>query len=156
MVPQFAKKSTSFYGTRRFITVFTVLLVRYTLYCYTCINQTRTPTCSNQKSRLPVALFCSIINITVITSNPVLPSVPTSAHLDPLRNMSLRWADCQNQLPLRTQEKTATFPNRLRPSGYYMYRQYNIQQFYLLPTQCIDVFCVYLRTNSDISLYNIN
>jgi len=35
------------------------------------------------------------------------------------------------------------------PSGYYMYRQFNIQQFYVLPTQCIYVFCVNLRTNSD-------
>ena len=34
-------------------------------------------------------------------------------------------------------------------SGYYMYSQFNIQQFYVLPTQCIYVFCVDLRTNSD-------
>ena len=34
-------------------------------------------------------------------------------------------------------------------SGHYMYRQCNIQQFYVLPTQCIYVFCVDLRTNSD-------
>jgi hypothetical protein len=32
----------------------------------------------------------------------------------------------------------------------------NIQQFYVLPTQCIYVFCVSLRTNRIISLYNIN
>ena len=30
-----------------------------------------------------------------------------------------------------------------------MYRQFNIQQFYILPTQGIYVFCVDLRTNSD-------
>ena len=36
----------------------------------------------------------------------------------------------------------------LQPSGHYMYRQFNIQQFYVLPTQCIYVFCVDLRTNS--------
>ena len=36
----------------------------------------------------------------------------------------------------------------LNPSGHYMYHQFNIQQFYVLPTQCIYVFCVYLRTNS--------
>jgi hypothetical protein len=36
------------------------------------------------------------------------------------------------------------------PSGNYMYRQFNIQQFYVLPyTDCIYVFCVDLRTNSD-------
>jgi len=34
-------------------------------------------------------------------------------------------------------------------SGHYMYRQFNIQQFHVLPTQCIYVFCVDLRTNSD-------
>ena len=43
-----------------------------------------------------------------------------------------------------------------------MYRQFNIQQFHVLPTHCIYVFCVDLRTNSDyfpiqhwlISMYN--
>ena len=34
-------------------------------------------------------------------------------------------------------------------SGHYMYCQFDIQQFYFLPTQCIYVFCVDLRTNSD-------
>ena len=37
----------------------------------------------------------------------------------------------------------------LKPSGYYMYRQFNIQHFYLVSTQCFYVFCVDLRTNSD-------
>jgi len=31
-----------------------------------------------------------------------------------------------------------------------MYRQFNIQQFYVLPIQCIYVFCVDLRSNSDL------
>jgi hypothetical protein len=39
--------------------------------------------------------------------------------------------------------------NFLWPSGHYIYRQFNIQQFYVLPTQCICVFCVDLRTNSN-------
>ena len=33
----------------------------------------------------------------------------------------------------------------------FIYRQFNIQQFYVLPTQCIYEFCVDLRTNSDYS-----
>jgi len=37
----------------------------------------------------------------------------------------------------------------LQPSGHYMYHRFNIQQFYVLPTQCIYVFCVDLSTNSD-------
>ena len=37
----------------------------------------------------------------------------------------------------------------LKLSGHYMYRHFNMQQFYVLPTQCIYVFCVDLRTNSD-------
>jgi len=32
-----------------------------------------------------------------------------------------------------------------------MYRQFNIQQFYVLPTQCIYVFCLAVRTNGDFS-----
>jgi len=39
--------------------------------------------------------------------------------------------------------------NHLKPSGHYMYHQYNIHKFYVLPTQCIYVFCVDLRINSD-------
>jgi hypothetical protein len=34
-------------------------------------------------------------------------------------------------------------------SGQYMYHQFNTHKFYVLPTQCICVFCVDLRTNSD-------
>ena len=34
-------------------------------------------------------------------------------------------------------------------SGHYMYHQFNIQHIYVLPTQCVYVFCVDLRTNSD-------
>jgi len=37
----------------------------------------------------------------------------------------------------------------MKPSGHYMYRQFNIHQFYVLPTHCIYVFSVDLRTNSD-------
>jgi hypothetical protein len=35
------------------------------------------------------------------------------------------------------------------PVVIYMYHQLNVQQCYILPTQCICVFCVDLRTNSD-------
>ena len=31
----------------------------------------------------------------------------------------------------------------------FIYRQFNIQQFYVLPTKCIYVFCADLRTNID-------
>jgi len=39
--------------------------------------------------------------------------------------------------------------NPSQPSGHYMYHQFNIQLFYVSPTQCVYVFCVDLRTNSD-------
>jgi len=35
------------------------------------------------------------------------------------------------------------------PSGYYMYHQFNIQQLYVLPTECIFVFYMDLRTKND-------
>ena len=40
--------------------------------------------------------------------------------------------------------------NILKPTGYVMHKQFNIQQLYILPTHCIYVFCIYLRTNSDL------
>jgi hypothetical protein len=39
----------------------------------------------------------------------------------------------------------------LQHSGHYMYRQFNIQQFHVLPTHCVYVFCVDIRTNRDYS-----
>jgi hypothetical protein len=40
--------------------------------------------------------------------------------------------------------------NLLKLSGYYIYIiRFNFKKFYVLPTQCIYVFCVDLRTNSD-------
>ena len=35
----------------------------------------------------------------------------------------------------------------LQANDYFMYSRFNIQQIYVLPTQCIYVFCVELRTN---------
>jgi len=47
------------------------------------------------------------------------------------------------------------YVNPLQPSGHNMYRQFNIQQLYVLPTHCIYVFCVDLRTNSEyLTLYS--
>jgi len=40
--------------------------------------------------------------------------------------------------------------NLLKPNGYVMHKQFNIQQLYALPTHCTFVFCVYLRTNRNL------
>ena len=40
--------------------------------------------------------------------------------------------------------------NLLKPTGHVMHQQFNIQQLYVLPTHCVYVFCIYLRTNSDL------
>ena len=50
---------------------------------------------------------------------------------------------------LITRQNTYYWRDSLQPSGHYMYRQFNIKKFYVLPTQFIYVFCVDLRTNSD-------
>jgi len=39
--------------------------------------------------------------------------------------------------------------NLLKPKTYFMYHQFNAQQFHVLPTQIIYVFCMGLRTNCD-------
>ena len=39
--------------------------------------------------------------------------------------------------------------NTANPSGHCVYHQFDITKFYVLPAQCIYVFCVDLRTNSD-------
>ena len=40
--------------------------------------------------------------------------------------------------------------NLLKPTGHVMHQQFNIQQLYALSTHYIYVFCIYLRTNSDL------
>ena len=37
----------------------------------------------------------------------------------------------------------------LKPSGYFIAQSLTLIKFYVLPTQCIDVFCADLITNSD-------
>ena len=45
----------------------------------------------------------------------------------------------------------------LQPSGYYMYHQFNIHKFYVLPTHCIYMCFVWISEQTAIiSLYNIN
>ena len=39
--------------------------------------------------------------------------------------------------------------NILKPKTQFIYYQFNLQKTEVLPTQCIYVFCAYLRTNSD-------
>jgi len=59
---------------------------------------------------------------------------------------------CWQTLVKTTKKRIQTFKAQwslyLPHSGHYMYRQFNINQIYVLPTQCIYVFCVDLRTNS--------
>ena len=38
--------------------------------------------------------------------------------------------------------------NLLKPTGHVIHQQFNIQQLYVLPR--LYVFCIYLRTNSDL------
>ena len=45
----------------------------------------------------------------------------------------------------------------INPSGHYMYRQFNIQQFYVLPTQTVFMCFVWIwEQTAIISLYSIN
>ena len=45
--------------------------------------------------------------------------------------------------------RCSTIFNLLKSTGYLMHQQFNIQQLYALPTLYL-VFCIYLRTNSDL------
>jgi len=47
--------------------------------------------------------------------------------------------------------KSIIYFNPLKPSGHYMYRQFNIQKFHALPTQYMCVFCFAVRANGDFS-----
>ena len=49
----------------------------------------------------------------------------------------------------KEQSSTVQSVNHLKPTGHVMHHQFNIQQLYVL-SHCIYVFCIYLRTNSDL------
>jgi hypothetical protein len=69
------------------------------------------------------------------------------------------WAECKVgdvKQPMHVVTTVLWIADALMPSGHYMYHQFNIQQFYVLPTQRIYVFCVDLRTTAIISLYSSN
>ena len=71
---------------------------------------------------------------------------PISCRLHGAESLT-RWRQETLSFHCRPPSVDCTAP--VQPTGHYMYRQFNIQQFYVLPTQCIYVFCVDLRTNSD-------
>ena len=76
--------------------------------------------------------------------------------LCPLQEFNLGHLDCNLTLPLTTnlislikETNNRTKDDVLKPPGYVMHQQFNIQQLYALPTLYY-VFCIYLRTNSDL------
>jgi len=83
--------------------------------------------------RALTALNCSAVHSAVSTRIQEL----SAAHLS---------VSCINRLSPRGHIHTVS---HLNSSGHYMYHQFNILQFYVLPTHCIYVFCVDMRTNSD-------
>jgi len=92
----------------------------------------------NNKPNGPLNNMCDIITEEAITSGH---HDLTSRH--PLLYLHKRQRDGTLNII------SNTFINPLQPSGHYMYHQFSIQQFYVLSKQCIWVFCVDLRTNSD-------
>ena len=82
---------------------------------------------------------------------PALPPVMPwrSAHNVPQECSTVGPPAVRMQLSVIAQEYKFKLFKPSNPGGHYMYRQFNIQQFYVLPTHCIYVFCVDLRTNSD-------
>jgi hypothetical protein len=54
-----------------------------------------------------------------------------------------------SQQKSHSSEENIITVNPLEAGGHYTYHQFNLRQSYLLPTRCIYVFCVDLRTNSD-------
>ena len=51
---------------------------------------------------------------------------------------------------VETTTRQIIFISLLKPTGHVMHQQFNIQQLYALPTNCIYVFCMDLKTNSDL------
>jgi len=51
-------------------------------------------------------------------------------------------SDIKHVLKTDTRVSGTFLFNSSRSSGYYMYHQFNIKKFHVLPTQCICAFCV--------------
>ena len=90
---------------------------------------------------------------------------PLTRRMDGTQGSNGRSTEDKNFLPLKRFEGALGFMHsqkrvkkmiihrtrlhNIKPSSNYMYHQFNIHKFYVLSTQCIYVFCVDLRTNSD-------
>jgi hypothetical protein len=59
------------------------------------------------------------------------------------------WHTNRVTVKFKTNKEASRKFNTSKPSGHYLYHQFNIQQFYVLPTQFIYLFCVDIETNSD-------
>ena len=80
------------------------------------------------------------------------PQIVTNIYsvMVPLYDTPLNKKQCCTSGPkyLRTFQPIHVLFNVLKPTGHVMHQQFNIQQLYVLPT--LYVFCIYLRTNSEL------
>jgi hypothetical protein len=94
---------------------------------------------SNRPAVCPIVTGESVYCSTWAQNRCLVASTTIISYL--CRGCVYSWAFCQTS--------KAQWSLYVPHSGRYMYHQFNIQQFYVLPTHCIYVFCVDLRTNSD-------
>jgi len=67
-----------------------------------------------------------------------------------LKDINLQGNECLCRRLFKIEvQLTRRLFNPSHSSGHYMYHQFNIHNYYVLPTQCIYVSCKDLRTNSD-------
>ena len=121
------------------------------LCCTVCGQFTEGALCNNfaWRSKWWIVTPCSLVDAQATTPKDRVRSPTVRAQY--YRRLQL--LDVGRQVVLlsiisKQREASSIYTVHLKPSGHYIYRQFNIQQFYVPPTQCIYVFCVDLRTNS--------
>jgi hypothetical protein len=122
-------------------------------------NEGKTPHLKNESEEWTVVLSrvahdraCCRRPLIQLQQHQTKPSI--SLHVSSATRYAARLLFTRNGI---TCPVCVSLPNNFKQNAYilvclkthYMYRQFNIQQFYVMPTHCIYVFCVDLRTNSD-------
>jgi hypothetical protein len=105
---------------------------------------------NSRRAEIIVLATASRFDLRHQASHPVGIIGPLSAvkRIEQTNNPSI--PQCRDALLFLCTSQIAWFlTSSLKHSGYYTYRQFDIQQLYVLPTQCIYVFSTDLRTESD-------
>ena len=126
----------------------------YGFLTQTLLMGTRVPRCWPFKAQRSLYVqYRTVVTIYTAQRSPYVPHNGHNMYRTAVTICTAQWSLYISHSGHHMYRRTVTICTAQRSpyvphGGHYMYHQFNIQQFHVLPTQCIYVICVDLRTNS--------